>query len=152
MKYEKTMCIALKCAPDRDERIYEWELDWIAQRVNAKHKIFANPKLSFQTFKLCDESRISIGMHSTALREAFGRGNRILACNFSGSASYAFPINGLWYLENNDFEEFERRLNYILGMSQAKWDEITELYRKVIYYDSVEEPLEYLAQIIGSAN
>ena len=53
---------------------------------------------------------------------------------------------------NNDFEEFERRLNYILGMSQAKWDEITELYRKVIYYDLVEEPLEYLAQIIGSAN
>jgi surface carbohydrate biosynthesis protein len=151
LKYEKTMCIALKCAPDRDKEIYEWELDWFKRRVSAQHKIFANPKLSFQTFKLSDESRISIAMHSTALREAFGRGNRILACNFSSFASYAFPINGIWYLENNNFEEFEQRINYILGMSQVEWDAITKVKKQSIYCVMPEDPLDYVADIIGKA-
>jgi surface carbohydrate biosynthesis protein len=65
--------------------------------------------------------RVTLGVLSSLLVEAFGRGKRILALNPSGNRDLDFPIQGVWTLQDPRYEAFKERLMMIIEMSDDEW-------------------------------
>jgi hypothetical protein len=78
-------------------------------------------KERFSSYFACDQSEITVGMSSTTLWEAFGRGNKILAVNLTDNLIYDFPVSGIWSMRSPSFEEFSERLSMIIGMEDSDW-------------------------------
>jgi len=60
---------------------------WFREQLGEGAEIFPNIKDEYTSYQLMDQSLVSIGMHSTVMREGFGRHNRILSCNLPASLS-----------------------------------------------------------------
>ena len=56
-------------------------------------------------------------MMSTMLRENLALGGKSLSCNFTKSHIWDFPIKGICFFNNLNFEAFEKRLIKLLSMS-----------------------------------
>ena len=63
-------------------------------------------------------SNLAIGWTSTLLRNKIGAGGKALACNFIDQKLYNFPINGICSLQDCNYDEFEKRVNNLLSMSE----------------------------------
>jgi len=83
--------------------------------------IFNDPSQEFATYRATDESIISVGIHTSVLWEVFGRGKRMLACNFTGHSVFKFPVPGPWYLHKASYEEFEARLTYLRTLTDDEY-------------------------------
>ena len=78
-------------------------------------------KTSFSSYKAIHQSEISIGTHSTLLREKLALKGKILACNFTPLQHYDFPIKGFCFLKDPSFEEFEQRALKILKIDEKEY-------------------------------
>jgi hypothetical protein len=96
-------------------------------------------KERFSSYFASDQSVVTIGMSSTALWEAFGRGNRILAVNLTDNPIYDFPINGIWSMRQPSYEEFVARLNYIRRMTDSEWESLSKDSRELLIQNDVTE-------------
>jgi hypothetical protein len=79
----------------------------------------------YATYYLCDRSNLTIGMTSSVLWESFGRGNKVLAVNFTDNPIYDFPISGIWSMRQPSYEQFAARMRQLLAMPQHDWLELT---------------------------
>ncbi len=150
--HKKSVCVAMRRHPEQNAKLYDWELTWYQQYLGNVVKLYPNTPGAFNTYDLTDRSKVSLGMHSTAMREAFGRGNRILSCNFSGNPVYDFPVAGPWALDTPDYEVFEARLIYLLELNDADYRECSaEAVDYLTGYSSDMPPHEFLANIISDA-
>ena len=84
-------------------------------------------KQSFSTFINAYQSKLIIGHCSTFLREAFALEKKVLACNLSGHKDLVFPSIGTCYIEECDYETFERKVLHLIEMPLSK------------YYDGMSE-------------
>lgn len=119
--HNKTLCVAMRRSPHTNQDVYEWERDWFRQHLGERCDLIPNDKEKFTSYQCMDASRVSIGMHSTMMREGFGRRNRILSCNFTGSSTYDFPAMGPWALNNPSYEVFEQRLLWLLNIPDDEY-------------------------------
>ncbi len=141
-----TLCVALRNHPDVNPVRYEQELRYFSELLNGRAQMFPNDPGAYTTYGLVDRSRVSIGMYSTVLREGFGRGNRILSCNYTGNPAYTFPLAGPWTLTDPSYEMFDRRLLWLLQASAEEYGrECGDLPSYVIGYDD-EMPTDRLLQ------
>lgn len=115
------VCVPLRKHPERDRAGYEWECEYFDVRLGSLATLVPNVLHEFTTYGMVDRSRVSIGMHTTVLREGFGRGNRILSCNYTGNPVYTFPLPGPWTLTDPAYEAFETRLLWLLNASEAEY-------------------------------
>lgn len=151
-KHGKTLCVAMRMHPDRNAGLYEWERAWYQERLGSEAQLFGNKPGSYNTYSLADRSRVTLGMHSTAMREAFGRGDRIISCNFSGNPTYDFPVPGLWVLSTPDYAAFEARLLRLLEMSDAEYAAACgDAPSYLIGYDPQRPSLQFLGDLIAEA-
>ena len=112
------------------------EKDWYRSKFGDRCR-FNDPAVDFATYFATDESIVSIGVHTSVLWEVFGRGGRILACNFTGDKIFSFPIPGPWYLHQGTYLDFSSRLTALLTMSDAEYQrECGDRPRYLISYDS----------------
>lgn len=118
-----TLCVPLRRHPDTDPAGYDWECRYLGDLLGDCGQVFANVQGAYTTYSLVDRSRVSIGMHSTVLRESFGRGNRVLSCNYTGDPVYTFPLPGPWRLTDPAYEAFEQRLLWLLNASEDDYAE-----------------------------
>ena len=70
-------------------------------------------------------SKVVVGAASSLLREMFGLGRKVLACNLSVDPCNDFLLDGVWSLRALDYEEFAIRLKYLIDMSEESYS--TEL-------------------------
>lgn len=148
----KSLCVAMRMHPERNKRLYEWERAWYERHLGEKAQLFSNVPGEFNTYNLTDRSRVSLGMHSTSMREAFGRGNRILSCNFSGNPVYDFPVDGLWALTDSDYEAFESRLMRLLVMDDSAYTKLcADTPRYLIGYSHEVPTHRFLHRLIAEA-
>jgi surface carbohydrate biosynthesis protein len=84
-EHKKTLCVAARRHPDRNAELFAWETAWYREHLGADAVILPNVPGEHTSYRVIDESRVSLAMHTTLLREGFGRGQRILACNFTGN-------------------------------------------------------------------
>jgi hypothetical protein len=118
--------------PELLKKEKEWYLEKFGDRCR-----FNDPAVDFATYFATDESVVSIGVHTSVLWEVFGRGGRILACNFTGDNIFTFPIPGPWYLHQGTYLDFSSRLTALRTMSDTDYQrECGDRPRYLISYDS----------------
>lgn len=150
--HDITVCVAMRMHPDRNAKLYHWERAWYEQYLGGAATLFPNTPNAFNTYDLTDRSRVSLGMHSTSMREAFGRGNRILSCNFSGNPVYSFPVDGPWALNVPGYEVFEKRLISLLELEDSVYKSIsTDAVEYLMGYSPAMPTHEFLANLISDA-
>lgn len=102
--------------------------------------MFNDPSQEFATYRATDESIVSVGVHTSVLWEVFGRGKRMLACNFTGHSVFKFPVPGPWYLHMASYEEFEARLTYLITLTDAEYSNLAGDKPKYLISYSEELP------------
>ena len=73
---------------------------------------------NYSSLEALMNSNLAIGWTSTLLRNKIGAGGKVLACNFIDEKLHNFPINGICSLRDCNYEEFEKRVNNLLSMSE----------------------------------
>ena len=146
------LCVPLRRPAEIDPDRFEWERRFFESRFGNMARLFPNVPGAYTTYGLCDRSRVSIGMHTTVLREAFGRGNRILSCNFTGNPVYTFPVPGPWTLTDTSYEAFEKRLLWLLNASEEEYANVCgDLPSYLISYDDRVPTHVFLRRLIADA-
>ena len=147
-----TVCVPLRKHPDVDSALHEWERQFYETRLGELAQVFPNVPGAYTTYGLVDRSRVSIGMHTTVLREGFGRGNRILSCNFTGDPEYSFPVPGPWALDDPAYEVFEQRLLWLMNVSEEDYTKVCgDRPSYVIGYDDKMPTHVFLQRLIADA-
>lgn len=147
-----TLCVPLRKHPETDRAAYEWERQYLERLLGTHAQIFPNVPGAYTTYELVDRSRVSIGMHTTVLREGFGRGNRVLSCNYSGDPVYTFPLPGPWTLTDPSYDLFEERLSWLLNASDEEYAQVCgDLPSYLISYDEKMPTHLFLQRLIADA-
>lgn len=151
-EYKKTLCVALRKHPESARQEFEWEHAWFRDQLGERAEIFPNVKNEYTSYQLMDQSLVSIGMHSTVMREGFGRRNRILSCNFTNCPVYSFPVDGIWALNDSEYSSFEKRVLALLNVTDSEYAAmIGEWPEYLIGYDRKCPTHEFLGNLIAEA-
>ena len=101
--------------------------------------IFFRPK-DYKTYEIMEKSKVVIGTMSTMLRENLFIGGKTLACNFTKTDIFDFPIKGICFFKNCDFDKFEKRLDKIIRI------------KKKTYFNLLDKNSSYLVYKINKQN
>lgn len=117
-KHNKRLCIAGKRDPGT---VRDSESEWYEKYIGKDIQIIPRVREQYTTYGLIDRSAVSVSFISTALQEGFGRGKRVLFCNFTGHRKWDFPVEGIWRLNDPSYEAFEERLLKLLAMTDQEF-------------------------------
>jgi len=146
---ERNMQVLIALYSDTPQALHA-EKNWFNDKFEGTC-IFNNPSEDFATYKATDESFVSLGVHTSVLWEVFGRGGRILACNFTGDTVFKFPIPGPWYLENGSYDEFATRLDSLRAFSDAEYlNACGDLPTYLISYDPTKPTTQAISDTVSS--
>lgn len=127
-----SIAIALYAKRPEKQRI---EVEWY-RSLFGDLCTFNDPNTEFATYRLADESAIALGVHTSVLWEQFGRGKKILACNFTGETIFQFPVDGPWYLTETTYDAFRDRLAMLRSLSVSEFEALVgDKGKHVIAYD-----------------
>ena len=120
--------ISLAIPLKRDKRIHpklaSRERNFFEINLNKKELEYFNScvierdRQNYSSLESLMNSNLAIGWTSTLLRNKIGAGGKALACNFTDQKLYNFPINGICSLQDCNYDEFEKRVNNLLSMSE----------------------------------
>lgn len=148
----KSVCVALRTDPYMDPARHEQESQYLKELLGDRAQMFPGVPDSHTTYDLVDRSRVSIGMHSTVLREAFGRWSRVLSCNYTGNAAFTFPVPGPWTVTDPAYDVFEQRLLWLLNASEEEYANVCgDGPSYVIGYDDRMPTGQFLQELIADA-
>lgn len=100
---------------DRPESLRQ-EIGWYREKLGDRCT-FNDPSVDFATYKTTDDCEMSFGIHTSVLWEVFGRGQKMLACNYTGDHVFEFPIEGPWYLKGGTYDDFEQRVDWLRSLT-----------------------------------
>jgi len=75
----------------------------------------------FSSYRAVLNSKVTVGLCSTLLKDKLASGGKILACNLTKQNMFDFPINGICSLQSCSYEEFEKRLIEIYSISKENF-------------------------------
>ena len=78
-------------------------------------------------------SKVTISLNSTLLRNKLAIGGKILSCNLTKIDRYNFPVNGICALNDCSYAEFEKRLLEIYSISKENY--FSKIDKKPDYLD-----------------
>ena len=111
---------------------------------------FNDPSVEYATYKTTDDCEMSFGIHTSVLWEVFGRGRKMLACNYTGDHVFEFPVDGPWFLKHGSYEDFEQRVDQLRAMSEEEYTSLVgEKAHYLISYSSDLPTHEAIANVIG---
>ena len=76
---------------------------------------------TYKTYEIMERSKVVVGTMSTMLRENLSIGGKTLACNFTKTEIFNFPIQGICTLNNCNYLNFETKLRKIIKMSSKNY-------------------------------
>lgn len=128
------------------------EVDWYRKYTGDEVAITPRVRDQFTTYGLISRSRVSLASMSTALREAAGRGSRVLFCNFSGDRVWDFCVDGIWSLKEDSYEAFAERVMALLALSDEAWREKSAKMARYVMNNDDRNPTHVaLEKIIADA-
>ncbi len=74
-------------------------------------------KENYLSYKVAFSSNVVVGVTSTILGECLSYGKKVLACNFSNLEYCDFPIKGICFSKNNNYNNFSKQLKKIINCS-----------------------------------
>jgi surface carbohydrate biosynthesis protein len=78
-------------------------------------------KNRFGIYELMRDSKVVIGSISTTLRENLAMNGKTLACNFTPTDIFDFPIKGLCFIKNRNYKFFEKRLLKVINIKKKEY-------------------------------
>ena len=103
------------------------------KKHSLQHKEYSSYINSFQ-------SKVIVANMSTLLRENISCGNKILACNLTNSSSFDFPTKGICSINNCDYYDFSKRLNYIIKIDSKNYFKRVKMKKNyLIHYNKPEK-------------
>ncbi len=114
---------------EEERNFYKKNLTVVEYKYLVKN-IFFRPK-EYQTYEMMLKSKVVIGTMSTMLRENLSLGGKTLACNFTKTDIFNFPIKGICFLIKDNYDFFEKRLFKLLKISNQKY--FIKLNKKASY-------------------
>ena len=107
-------------------RGYRIEQDWFKKFFNKEEYNFLKKRFKFNypysSYEASAESKVTIAVMSTMLRENFSQKKKILACNFTSNKVYDFPIKGICSINHDcNYDYFKKRLDKILKISKKNY-------------------------------
>jgi hypothetical protein len=112
--------IALSKSSKQDE-VRQWFISRFDREIT-----FVDSTEEFGTYRAIDASAISIGEVSTSLIEGLGRGNKVVALNFTNSELLDLPIHEINRMKNPTFSQFEMRYTELVEMNIDAYKQLTE--------------------------
>lgn len=107
--------------------------------INSKSnnlKIKFQNKSKFDSYRNIAESKLTIAVGSTMLREAIHFETKVLACRFFKGNDYFLPSKKINYISNCFYKDFEKKLNFLLEMPYSSYlkqtGNLTYLYNKKV--------------------
>jgi len=114
------------------------ESRWFKQHLNCEFEL-RSPRTLTSTYEMTQGSRVSVGMHSSSLWEAFGRGCRILSVNPTNQTSFDFPVSGRWSTERSTYEEFSEKMDAAMHTSDDIYESDAKQTRRQVCVWSPDE-------------
>ena len=125
------------------------EIAWYRDKFGSSCT-FNDPSVDYATYKTTDDCEMSFGIHTSVLWEVFGRGRKMLACNYTGDQVFEFPVDGPWFLKHGSYEDFEQRVDQLRAMSEEEYTSLVgEKAHYLISYSSDLPTHEAIASVIG---
>jgi hypothetical protein len=114
-EHEYGVVVALRSDDPRESAFFRDLLGTRAQLVKADR-----PAMS--TYAAMDDSAVIVALNSTAAREAFGWGKRVLFCNLTGDSGYGPPrTDPLWLVDRPEYAAFRDALRSLLSLSDEEF-------------------------------
>lgn len=121
-KYKFKMKIAARSKLNnfiKEKEFYKKNLSKNEYEFLSKNIFFRSE--NHKTYKIMQKSKIVIGTMSTMLRENLSLSGKTLACNFTNTNIFDFPIKGLCFSKNMNYENFEKQLSKIYKISLKEY-------------------------------
>lgn len=136
------MCIA-------GDQVETGEREYFDRYYDTAH-FFDNPdRNALSTYRLMDESEAIISMDSTAAFEAYGWGKKVLFCNLQGLEERSYPLPDMCYMDENNYELFEKKLVNLLAMDDSEYRRENESYfTYFMNYDPQNPPHKYIRDLV----
>jgi len=113
--------------PDRNIPVYGDEKEYF-KNIYLSNVDLIDPNFEDRNiYREMDQSEVIVTFGSTAPREAFGWGKKVLYCDFTGSNLYN-DYNEILLFRDEDYELFKKRLNEIRNMPPEQYEEKTKEY------------------------
>lgn len=104
---------------------------------------------NFTTYRARDRSHIVIGQATTAVREAFGWGKKVLYCDFTGTNRFCNYDQMIMFTDLN-YELFKKRLNELRAEPNEAYEKRTKEYASYLMnYDPECPPHIYIREKIA---
>ena len=107
-------------------------------KIFGKRNYVYNTEGQYSSYMTALQSKVTVGMSSTMLREVMAKGEKILVWNSRQhyNKRIKFPINGICSISCNDYETFEDRLKKILNISCKNYvSQLSDSPKSLVYYD-----------------
>jgi len=106
----------------------------------------------FASYIIMLQSNIAIGTISTMLGEYLALGGKILACNFSKIGILDYPIKGICFIKNSNFEEFEKKLTNIFSVSKKEYfSQLNKRKDYIVKYNNKDSTIKMIRNQIIKA-
>ena len=141
--YGKTLAIACSCK----ENQFPFEYRFLLSILNLTNvHLVPNDENQFSSYKVIDQSKVTLTTSSTLGFEALSRGNKVLFCNFTNDEYYDVPsgyADGIWSLrgDNIDYGKVVDTLSKIYLLDEEEWNrQVQEMAQYFVYADKSELP------------
>ena len=114
---------------------------------NSSFNTNSNP---FNSYQKVFNSKLSIAVSSTLLREALVTKNKILSCNLTGIDIFNFPLNGICSISNCNQIDFNKKVLEILEMNFNDYEKKIE--RKTSYLIHFSSPSNTFKSVKAEIN
>ena len=118
--------LKLKIAARSYSKNYKDEKNFYKKFLNKKEYDYLKKNIFYRSEKnntyICmEKSKVVVGTMSTMLRENMAMNGKTLACNFTKTNIFDFPIKGVCFFNQLNYLKFEKRLKKILQLSTIKY-------------------------------
>ena len=132
-----------------DSESHRYENEWLQKYLGTDVCCVPKNDKDWTSYLLTDRANVVVGFASTLIKESFGRGKKILECNYSGDPTMELPVEGIWSLKEKGYEIFEERLLELLSMDSDSYNEHCMEYRSyLIGYDESKPTHTFITEFI----
>lgn len=144
----RSFVIAGSCKPDE----YELEKDYYKELLASNNYLFVrNEEFNYSSYRLIDESEVTVTINSTIGLERFGGGQKVLFCNLTDDKYYDLPSGldrGIWVLNEGyiDYMTFSDRISLILEIdNDSWWNDVEAKANYLMHFDKKVSAKEYIS-------
>lgn len=142
--------LTLVICPRNDNDAAEWNFFKIS--FGEKARIEESDRKGFSTYRVVDQSQLTIAVDSTVLLETFSCGQKVLWCNVPDDEFSEMPHAGISYFRGDDYDAFKERVLMLLKMSQEDYElQTRERARYINNFDPACPPHEIIRAAILKA-